>query len=43
MAMGRNDDALGELENAAHLDPTQTLYRARKEELLKLMTPGSRR
>jgi tetratricopeptide (TPR) repeat protein len=43
MAMGRNDDALAELENAAHLDPAQTLYRARKEELLKLMTPGSRR
>jgi len=39
--MGRNDQALAELENASRLDPSQTLYRARKEELMKLMgQPG---
>ena len=43
MAMDRNDDALAELENAARLDPTQTLYRARKEELLKAMPQHSPR
>jgi tetratricopeptide (TPR) repeat protein len=41
IAMGRNDQALAELENASRLDPSQTLYRARKEELMKLMgQPG---
>ena len=29
--------ALAELETASRLDPTQTLYRARRDELLKLM------
>jgi hypothetical protein len=43
MATDRNDEALSELEIASHLDPAQTLYRARKEELLKLMAPGSGR
>ena len=43
MATNRNDEALAELEIASHLDPAQTLYRARKEELLKLMAPGSGR
>jgi len=38
-----NDEALAELESASHLDPAQTLYRARKEELLKLMSPRSTR
>jgi len=42
MAMNRNDEALGELETASRLDPGQTLYRARKEELIKLMTSGTR-
>jgi tetratricopeptide (TPR) repeat protein len=37
MAMGHNDEALAELENASRLDPAQNLYRARKEELLKVM------
>jgi hypothetical protein len=40
--MNRNDEALGELETASRLDPGQPLYRARKEELIKLMAPGSR-
>ena len=43
MAMNRNDEALAELEMASHLDPAQALYRARKEELLKLMAPGGAR
>jgi tetratricopeptide (TPR) repeat protein len=41
MTMNRNDEALSELEIASHLDPAQSLYRARKEELLKLMAPGA--
>jgi len=41
MAVGHNDEALAELENASRLDPSQTLYRARKEELLKVMTQPS--
>ena len=39
MAMSRNDEALAQLEIAAHLDPTQNLYRARREELMKAMGP----
>jgi Tfp pilus assembly protein PilF len=41
MATGHNDEALAELENASRLDPSQTMYRARKEELMKLMTQPS--
>ena len=37
MAMGHNDQALAELENASRLDTSQPLYRARKEELRKLI------
>jgi len=37
MSMNRYDDALAELETAARLEPGQSLYRARKQELLKLM------
>ena len=37
MSMDRYQEALSELEVAAKLDPEQTLYRARREELLKLM------
>ncbi len=36
-SMDRYDEALSELETASKLDPAQTLYRARREELLKLM------
>ena len=42
MAIGHNDEALAELENASRLDPAQNLYRARKEELLKMMAQPSR-
>jgi tetratricopeptide (TPR) repeat protein len=42
MAASRNHEALAELEIASRLDPAQTLYRARAEELLKLMGPPSR-
>ena len=42
MAIGHNDEALAELENASRLDPAQNLYRARKEELLKVMAQPSR-
>jgi len=37
MSMDRNEEALSELESASHLDPERPLYRARREELLKLM------
>lgn len=37
MSMDRYNDALAELEIAAKLDPERPLYRARRDELLKLM------
>ncbi len=37
MAMDRNEEALSELETAARLDPERQLYRARRDELLRLM------
>lgn len=37
MSLDRYDEALSELETAARLDPSQSLYRARREELLKLL------
>jgi len=37
MSLGRYDDALAELETAARLQPSENLYRTRKQELLKLM------
>jgi tetratricopeptide (TPR) repeat protein len=36
-SMDRYPEALSELELASRLDPKRTLYRARREELLKLM------
>jgi tetratricopeptide (TPR) repeat protein len=43
MTMDRYEEALSELETAARLDPERSLYRARREELLKLMKePNSR-
>jgi tetratricopeptide (TPR) repeat protein len=41
MATGHNDEALAELENASRLDPAQNLYRARKEELMRVMAQPS--
>lgn len=41
--MDRYEEALAELETASRLDPERTLYRARREELIKLMKePNSR-
>jgi tetratricopeptide (TPR) repeat protein len=37
MTMDRYEEALAELETAARLDPDRKLYRARRDELLKLM------
>lgn len=37
MTMDRYEEALSELDAAARLDPERTLYRARREELVKLM------
>jgi tetratricopeptide (TPR) repeat protein len=37
MSLDRYQEALSELELASRLDPARTLYRARREELLKLM------
>ena len=42
MSMDRYDEALSELETASRIDPGQTLYRARREELLKLMKQTNR-
>ncbi|MGA6982872.1 MAG: tetratricopeptide repeat protein [Candidatus Sulfotelmatobacter sp.] len=43
MSMDRYDEALTELDAAARLDPDRALYRARREELLKLMKETSSR
>lgn len=37
MTMDRYEEALAELETAARLDPERSLYRARRDELMKLM------
>jgi tetratricopeptide (TPR) repeat protein len=37
MTEDRYQEALSELETAARIDPERSLYRARREELLKLM------
>jgi tetratricopeptide (TPR) repeat protein len=42
MTMDRYQEALAELEIASHLDPAQSLYRARKDELIKLMKANPR-
>ena len=42
MSMGRDTEALAELDQAARLDPNRSLYRARREELIKLMREGGR-
>ena len=41
MTMDRYEEALLELETAARLDPERQLYRARRDELLKLMKPAN--
>jgi tetratricopeptide (TPR) repeat protein len=43
MSLDRYREALSELEVASRLDPERTLYRARREELLKLMSGSSSR
>lgn len=43
ISMGNYDRALGELERASQLQPSKELYRARKEELIKLMRASSAR
>ena len=43
MSLDRYDEALSELETASRLDPERTLYRARREELIKLMKQPSSR
>jgi hypothetical protein len=42
MSQDRYEEALTELETASRLDPDRTLYRARREELLKLMKETAR-
>ena len=42
-SLDRYQQALEEIEAAAKLDPERPLYRARREELLKLMKDESRR
>jgi tetratricopeptide (TPR) repeat protein len=43
MSMDRYEEALAELDAAARLDPDRALYRARREELLRLMKETSSR
>jgi len=43
MSLDRYEEALSELETASRLDPQRALYRARREELLKLMREPSAR
>jgi tetratricopeptide (TPR) repeat protein len=38
MALNQNEEALGELEIASRMDPSQNLYRARIQELVRLIT-----
>jgi hypothetical protein len=38
VALNRYEEALAELEVASHMDPTQDLYRARMQEVVKLIT-----
>jgi tetratricopeptide (TPR) repeat protein len=38
MALNQYDEALGELEIASRMDPSQNLYRARMQEVVKLIT-----
>ena len=38
VALNRYDEALGELEIASRMDPTQDLYRARMQEVVRLIT-----
>ena len=43
MSLDRYEEALSELELASRLDPERQLYRARREELLKLMKGSNAR
>jgi tetratricopeptide (TPR) repeat protein len=43
MSLDRYQEALTELETASRLDPERAIYRARREELLKLMKEESSR
>jgi hypothetical protein len=38
MARDQFQDALGELEIASRMDPAQNLYRARMQEVVRLIT-----
>jgi tetratricopeptide (TPR) repeat protein len=38
MALDQYEEALGELETASRMDPTQNLYRARMQEVVRLLT-----
>ena len=41
--MGRDGEALAEMQTATRLDPEKKLYHAREEELLQLMHAPSTR
>ena len=43
ITMGDYDEALAELNTAAHLEPARDLYQQRREELMKLMKAGKSR
>jgi hypothetical protein len=41
--MGRDREALTEMQTATRLDPEKQLYRARAEELMRLIGSGNSR
>jgi hypothetical protein len=43
MSLGRDSEALAEMDTATRLDPDKQLYNARKEELRRLMKSNSTR
>ena len=43
MSLGRDDEALAELQIASTMNPTQNRYRARMDELRKLMQSSNSR
>jgi Flp pilus assembly protein TadD len=43
MSLGRDEEALAELQTASRLNPTQPLYRARMDELRKVMEASNSR
>jgi len=43
ISLNRYEEALGEMQTAARMDPEQNLYRARLDELVRLMKTSTAR